>query len=151
MVARNQVGNLNPNWKGGKVNKICPTCGNKFERWPSYQAKFCSRKCYPKTGDNNPKWRGGFIINDGYKYIYKPNHPDAIRIGYVLEHRLIMEETLGRRLEPVELVHHLNHNRLDNRPENLHLCSNSDHGKIHIKTRNRDNGGKLLPCAQCSV
>jgi len=39
----------------------------------------------------------------------------------ILEHRFVMEQVLGRRLERHETVHHKNGDRLDNRPENLEL------------------------------
>ena len=41
--------------------------------------------------------------------------------GYIMEHRLVMAQWVGRVLERSEVVNHLNHDPRDNRPENLEL------------------------------
>ena len=56
-----------------------------------------------------------------------------IKNRYVYEHRLIMEEYLGRLLESEELVHHINGDKLDNRLKNLEIVSRSKHSYMHAK------------------
>jgi len=48
------------------------------------------------------------------------------------EHRLIMENYLGRKLLSTECVHHINYDRTDNKIENLQLMSNNEHAKMTI-------------------
>lgn len=48
-----------------------------------------------------------------------------------LLHRAVMERELGRPLRTDEFVHHKNHNKLDNRPENLELMDPVAHGRLH--------------------
>lgn len=76
-----------------------------------------------KLGDKNPNWNGGIKIMRGYVAILKPEHPYN-NGGYVLEHRLIMEDFLGRYLLKGEEIHHINGIKNDNRLENLMLFAN---------------------------
>lgn len=77
----------------------------------------------------NGFWRGGRTVDaDGYVLVKANGHPDANRLGYVREHRLVMERKLGRPLLASEVVHHRDENPANNDPENLVLYkSNADH------------------------
>lgn len=67
-----------------------------------------------------------------YKKIYVPSHPNAMKCGCVYEHRLIMEDLLGRYLTPEEQVHHRDENPSNNDPDNLFLCpTQKDHSLEH--------------------
>jgi hypothetical protein len=90
------------------------------------------------SGENNPAWKGGvtyFRKHGNYKPIKYVRCPQqflsmARKDGYVMEHRLLMAQMLGRCLERVEVVHHKNHNPQDNRLENLELFPNNREHKI---------------------
>lgn len=58
------------------------------------------------------------VVKAGYAYLRCHTNGNRHWDG---EHRVVMEETLERRLRAGESVHHKNGDRLDNRPENLEL------------------------------
>lgn len=85
-----------------------------------------------------PSKYGGHIKNRrGYAYVYNPTHPYRSEDGYVMEHRLVMESILGRYLTNKEVVHHINGNKKDNRPENLMVMTPNDHMRLHMKIRHK--------------
>ena len=86
----------------------------------------------PHTGEQATRWQGGrHVDNKGRVFIHMPGHPNAPEPNYILEHRLVMEQHLGRYLRSDEHVHHINHNRGDNRLENLMLLSRGEHSRLH--------------------
>lgn len=88
--------------------------------------------------ENNSYWKGGKRIENGYLFLYMPDHHKAKSNGYVRYHDIVAEKMIGRELRwygPAdprsEIVHHINGNKLDNQPENLLVLSPSQHFKIH--------------------
>jgi hypothetical protein len=48
------TGSLNSNWKGGKVERICLQCGEKFLSKRSANRKYCSGKCFHEAQFGHP-------------------------------------------------------------------------------------------------
>jgi endogenous inhibitor of DNA gyrase (YacG/DUF329 family) len=131
-----KLGSKNPQWHGGKINKHCLVCNKEISANRSREMirHFCSKECQGKyqQGESNPNWNGGEMITwNGYKQIRNTSHPFNNN-GYVKQHRLVVEELMGRYLNPNEEVHHVNKIKTDNRPENLMVFSSkSAHIRFH--------------------
>ena len=76
----------------------------------NYSSVFCSKDC------SNEAQRTGSVDKNGY-IVHSRNGK------FHMEHRMVMAEHLGRKLQEHENVHHKNGMRNDNRIENLELWS----------------------------
>lgn len=66
-----------------------------------------------------------YTTKAGYVMVKQPQHPNADRSGYVLEHKLVMSKEIGRPISKGETVHHKNGQRADNRLSNLELWASA--------------------------
>lgn len=82
-------------------------------------------------GEEHASWRGGSYIDQwGYKMVVARDRGNVN--PYSPEHVVVAEKFLGRRLlKGKEVVHHWNGEKLDNRPENLLVCTKSQHRVLH--------------------
>jgi hypothetical protein len=95
--------------------------------------------------ENNTSWKGGRVLQatkprqrgertsfgNGYYYILDPQHPNAGKDGYVGEHIVIACQARGTCIKSGEIVHHINLNKHDNRPENLVITNRTIHANWH--------------------
>ena len=126
----------------------CEWCSKTF--LPKYYGRpprFCSKKCSCKWTAMNrtgkTAFKGRRLTINGYIAIFQPDHPNAPKSGYIMEHRLVMEGHLGRLLSREEVVHHLNGQKADNRLENLALLPKREHDRMPKPAP------RPFPCPHC--
>jgi predicted Zn-ribbon and HTH transcriptional regulator len=89
------------------------------------------------------------VVSKGaYNYAVVRDHPFSTKNGYVLEHRIVMENHIGRLLTKEEIVHHKDENKKNNSIENLQIMSASEH-KEHHHPKGRTF--VELKCPNCGV
>lgn len=116
------------------AHRVCKNCGKEFTIPQCWFKKFknpgqyCSTQCWNEVqrargalfgGAKRAKWgegQGTFTDCHGYVHEYDP-----MRHKFIRQHRLVMEQMLGRPLEKGEKVHHRDGNRANNEPGNLEL------------------------------
>lgn len=122
-----------PGRKRTGSDRPCEVCGRTFHA-PKWQVetvpnggRFCSLDCKYQAGRGVEKVKGTRYIRprDGYVVV-----KTGIR-KWELEHRLVMERVLGRKLTTDEQVHHINGVKSDNDPANLQVLTNAEHQRLH--------------------
>ena len=84
-------------------------------------------------GLNNPAWKGGKGITNGYLWIYNYLHPNKDIHNRVYEHVYVMSCWLGRPLERDEEIHHYDGDKHNNKINNLWLTELKEHASFHSK------------------
>jgi len=137
---------------------ICGQCGNErlvqrsytLKSWFTGLCQDCARRSRIREG--NPNWKDGqWKSHSGYIHIRlysdNPYYPMATKHDhYIMEHRLVMAQHLGRCLLFSERVHHKGtkypsgsiENRSDNRIENLELIEPNGYHRIPYKKGYKD-------------
>ncbi|MBQ8130872.1 MAG: HNH endonuclease [Bacilli bacterium] len=85
-----------------------------------------------------------FAKQGEYVYALIHGHPNATSKSYVLYHRLVMENYLGRYLTKDEVVHHKDGNKTNNDITNLELMTNSEHTRLHAKEMGKAKAHMML-------
>jgi hypothetical protein len=85
------------------------------------------------------------VSSKPYLRAYVSGHPNADKLGYVPLHRIVMENSIGRSLTSLEVVHHIDGNPLNNDISNLEIHTNSTHAKVHARGRTM----VTLSCSYC--
>lgn len=111
----------------------CKNCGRE---WPEPKSrikrglgKFCSRDCY---------FEYDVITSTEYRWIRLGN-------GELMkEHRYVMEQYLGRKLHPGEVVHHIDGDKRNNDINNLMLFPNhKEHYRHHLMLKAEEDMRKI--------
>lgn len=144
-----------------KVILQCDMCGKAVSRYPCQikRHNFCSRQClwaYNSKSKNPEGYRyRDFSINskrmhemniqmnsermtpEVRKKLSDKKYGSGQKTAYLKrhgrhEHRIVAEQMLGRPLQPGEVVHHIDADKWNNRPENLMVFpSQAAHAKWH--------------------
>ena len=120
----------------------CNECGK--ERWTELKNGLPrNKKCQSCAQmKNSHAWKSGrWKDKDGYimvwlspsDFFFPMVHKRGGNIGYVLEHRLVMAQNLGRCLNSWEIVHHKDGIRNHNGYDNLELSTAGSHILEHSK------------------
>lgn len=101
--------------------------------YPTFGGRYCADSLQvPITAVNKRANQLGLYYEPKDRYVDTQGYVQVGKAGSrEYEHRLVMEDTLGRKLEPGELVHHKDGNKRNNHPDNLELTTRPEHIETH--------------------
>lgn len=106
-----------------KRKDFCIICEKEIE-FSASKKKYCSKECLSIGRESTASVPIGTLRETIDKYILikvPKNYFGSHKNGWILQHRYVMEQHLGRALTKNENIHHKNGDRSDNRLENLEL------------------------------
>lgn len=114
------------------ISRNCLFCESEFFTCIKYQERgrgiYCSRLC---ANRGNAKFSAGKIRNSQLSRL-KNNRNAYIKFHGRHEHRVVMENHLGRPLFSWEIVHHKDGNKRNNIIENLEVMTQGEHAAEHF-------------------
>ena len=140
-----------------RITTACAACGTPFTVAPwqvragrRFCSVVCSKPARGRRGPANGRWKGGRRAH-ALGYVLVNLGPE---LGERLEHRLVMEQHIGRPLRSDEHVHHRNGIKNDNRIENLELLTRQQHIELHAMERRGQRSPAswaTVSCLRCGI
>lgn len=120
--------------KGTGTTCVCVICSRSFAKVKNTTGLYCSRKCAwearggvehnARVARESAEQRGDAQRGRGEGRTYRKRNGRH-------EHRVVVEQKIGRVLRPGEVVHHIDGDKLNNDPDNLAVMTQAEHMRKH--------------------